>query len=351
MGEGVATHHGLVVLHRVAGEPTDDAAGFRQLLGTDLHVDVGVGIGPGPDGHHDLLHGRIAGPLPDAVDGALHLTGPGFHGSQRVGHGQAEVVVTVGGDHVVTGHPFTDGPDALGPLRRGGESDGVGDVQRSCARIHRGLQHVAHEIEVGPRGVLGTELHILGVLAGPTHRRGGLGQHLVRTHLELVFHVGRAGGDEGVDASLGGRLNGLPAPVDVLVGGARQATDGGTLDGRGDGVHSLEVTLAGNGEAGLDVVNPQTGQLLGDLQLLPHVQGDARGLLAVAKGGVEDDHPIGTHLLTHGWYSFPGSPGGALHLVGLSARCDRHPEPLRSVPEKRRTSWPGGRRRFGRTRM
>ena len=54
----------------------------------------------------------------------------------------------------------------------------------------------------------------------------------------------------------------------------------------------LEVALARDREAGLDDVDAETGELLGDLELLALVERDARRLLAVAEGRVEDDHPV-----------------------------------------------------------
>ena len=178
----------------------------------------------------------------------------------------------MGAQHVVAVHLLPDGPDPLSPLDRGGEPDGVGDVKGSGAIVDRDAKHVAHEIKVRPGGILGAELHIVGVFAGPGHRRGGLGQHLVGAHLQFVFHVGGAGGDEDVDAPPFGRLDGFPTPVDIGVAGPGQPADHRAPHRGGDGVDGLEVTLAGDREAGFDVVDPQTGQLGGDFQFLPHVE-------------------------------------------------------------------------------
>ena len=64
---------------------------------------------------------------------------------------------------------------------------------------------------------------------------------------------------------------------------------------RGDRLHRLEVALAGDREAGLDDVDPEARQLLGDLELLALVEGDARRLLAVAQRRVEDHDPARDH--------------------------------------------------------
>ena len=51
--------------------------------------------------HDDLFERGVAGPLADAVDGALDLRGAGAHRGQRVGRRQTEVVVAVHADHDV----------------------------------------------------------------------------------------------------------------------------------------------------------------------------------------------------------------------------------------------------------
>ena len=58
------------------------------------------------------------------------------------------------------------------------------------------------------------------------------------------------------------------------------------------------------GKPGLDHVDAEPRELLGDLELLAHVERDAGRLLTVAQGGVED-----LHVLGHGWLSLVGSQG------------------------------------------
>src|SRR5665647_2596533 len=60
------------------------------------------------------------------------------------------------------------------------------------------------------------------------------------------------------------------------------------LDLAGDGLDGLEIVRRSDGEAGLDDVDPQLGELAGDLELLGAVQRCARRLFAVAQRGVED---------------------------------------------------------------
>ena len=340
VGEGVAPDHSLVELHRVARESAHHSAGAGQFADLDSHFDLGELLLAGTDGHDDLLHGRVARPLTDPVDGALDLACARGDGGQRVGDGEAEVVVAVGADDVLTRHPLADRPNAIGPLDRHGEADRVGDVEGAGAVVDGSLEHVAHEVEVGAGGVLRRKLDVFGVLTGPGHGRDRLVQHLRGAHAQLVLHVGGAGGDEDVDAPLLGRLDGLPAAVDVLVGGAGQAADDRATHRRSDGMHGVEVALAGDWEASLDVVDAQACQLVGDLELLADVQGDARGLLAVAEGGVEDDHPFLRCRCAHGVFL----SGCSVNRLVDWCRCGR------TAPENRRTPRPGG-GRCGRTRM
>ena len=104
---------------------------------------------------------------------------------------------------------------------------------------------------------------------------------------------------------------------------ARPAITGPSTLAR-DRLHRLEVARRGDREAGLDHVDAEPRELLGDLQLLLRVQRDARRLLAVAQRRVED------RVL--GW----GRPSAHVIVLlsclelwlllgaGLAATCGRH---------------------------
>lgn len=65
------------------------------------------------NGHDNLLQRRVARALPDAVDGALQLAGARNGTCQRVGRGQAEVVLAVRGDnHLQQGRAQSAGDEA-----------------------------------------------------------------------------------------------------------------------------------------------------------------------------------------------------------------------------------------------
>ena len=134
VGEGVAAHDGLVVLHRVAGEAADQPAGAGQLLGAHAGLDARELVGPDLDGHDHLLQGGVAGPLAQAVHAHLDLAGAGLHAGQRVGRGQAQVVVAVDRRDVVALDLPADVLDQGAEVPRDAVADGVGDVQGGGAR-------------------------------------------------------------------------------------------------------------------------------------------------------------------------------------------------------------------------
>jgi hypothetical protein len=94
-------------------------------------------------------------------------------------------------------------------------------------------------------------------------------------------------------------LHSLPGTHDVLLVDAGEARDPRPLDLRSNTAYRLEVPLGGDREPGLYYVNLQAGELAGYLYLLLYRQGDARRLLAVAEGGVEDLYSTHMSLFLH----------------------------------------------------
>jgi hypothetical protein len=78
----------------MAGDALQQARGRVQLLRVDAGVQA-VALVARAQRHHQLFHRGIAGALADAVDRALDLAGAAFDRRQRVGHGEAQVVVAV----------------------------------------------------------------------------------------------------------------------------------------------------------------------------------------------------------------------------------------------------------------
>ena len=112
----------------------------------------------------------------------------------------------------------------------------------------------------------------------------------------------------------------VPTTVDVGELGARETRDDRAIYRPRDRLYRLEVALAGDGEPGLDHVDAEPGQLLRDLELLGHVERDARRLLAVAQRGVEDRHSFGHGLCLSCWCEGNKKPlGPEAREVGANA--------------------------------
>ena len=94
VGEGVGPDDRLVRLDRDARDLRQEPRGLVDVLGLDPRMEAEEVL-PGLDGHDDLLHRAIPGPLADPVDRALHLARPVLHGGQGIGGGEPQIVVAV----------------------------------------------------------------------------------------------------------------------------------------------------------------------------------------------------------------------------------------------------------------
>ena len=294
MGKGVGAHDGLVVGDGLTDGHGEQAAGRIELLGDDAVLQTVVVLAHA-QGHGQLFEGGVARALADAADGHLGLTGTHAEGGQGVGHGQAQVVVAVHAEDglVAVGRVLDDVADEVGEFLRLGIAHGVGQVDGGGAGLDGGLHHAAEEVTFGTGGVLGGELHVVGVPGAAAHPGFDHLQHHFGVLAQLVLHVQGRSGKEGMDAGILGVLHGLPAAVDVAVHAAAQA---GHLDGfrlPGDTLHGLEIPLAGGGKTGFHNVHAQHFELVGNTELFLKVHGRARRLFAVTQGGVEKEHAVG----------------------------------------------------------
>ena len=112
----------------------------------------------------------------------------------------------------------------------------------------------------------------------------------------LYVDVGAA--DAGVDAFAFGKFERFDGGVDVFFDGSSERADYGCCNGFRDLYNRLEVARGGDRKACLDHVYAEGFQLVGDLDFFYGVELAARGLLAVAEGGVEDLYSV-----AHGMWS------------------------------------------------
>ena len=172
--ERVLADHRLVARDRHAGDARDQPRRRIKPVRLDAGRDVEERRAR-LQSHDHLLERAVAGALADAVDGALHLPRARHHRREAVGDGHAEIVVAVDGeaDAVDAAHVLAQVAEELGELIRHGVAHGVGDVHGGGAGLDGRLDHLGQELELGARGVLGRELHVLAELARELHAVDG----------------------------------------------------------------------------------------------------------------------------------------------------------------------------------
>jgi hypothetical protein len=107
----------------------------------------------------------------------------------------------------------------------------------------------------------------------------------------------------------------------------RQAANDGALDLAGDLLDRLEIARRSDRKAGLDYIDPESGQLLGDLDLLGGVQRDAGRLLSVPECRVEDMDAISVAVVwcaVH-WLLLPESGVNPFLLATIAPPGDHSP--------------------------
>ncbi len=140
--------------------------------------------------------------------------------------------MTVGGDDDVLAptrhlphHPVDECP----VVGRCGVAHSIRDVDRGRPCLHGSPTDRHHEVGIGPGGVLGGVLDVLGVIPGPGHVGPHRLQHLILTHPQLVLHVDARCCQEDVDAGKCCLPDRLPGTFDVGGVGAGEGGDGGSL--------------------------------------------------------------------------------------------------------------------------
>ena len=287
MRERVGPDNGLVRRHRHTDDGREGVAGGNEARGVDAGGER-QRIGPHFERHHNFFERGVAGTLANAVDGALHLAGARLHRGNRVGDGQAEIVVAVGRQDGPVAEQLLHGREHLLDVGRQRVADGIGQVDRGGARLDRRDRNLAQECQVAARRILGRELDVGAERPGVRDRTLDLFQTLRPRDAQLVFEVDVRGGEKHMEARPGRARQSLPGTIDIGRDGPGQAGDDGPAHRGSNGLHRFEVTIRRNGEAGLDDVHAQAVQLLGEPQLLGRRHAEARGLLAVAESRIKD---------------------------------------------------------------
>ena len=110
-------------------------------------------------------------------------------------------------------------------LKRSRIADGVGDIDRGGAGLDGCGDDIAEEVELGPRGVFGTELDIGTVSSWRLTLSTAFSMIWVLRHSQLVLAVDGGSGQKDMDSRLLCELDRLPGAIDVAIVAPSQATD------------------------------------------------------------------------------------------------------------------------------
>ena len=176
------------------------------------------GVGPRSQRHHHLFQCAVASPLADAVDGAFDLASTCVDRRQRIGHGQAQIVVAVYGEHCLVDvrHAVEQHRDELGEFARYGVADRVGNIDRRRAGPDSAFDDAAQKIGLAARTVFGRPFDVGAQVTRIGHTVDDCLVDFFRVHLQFHPHMQRAGRQNRVDARLGRTFEGFPGTVDIL---------------------------------------------------------------------------------------------------------------------------------------
>ena len=289
MGKGVAAHDGLVGLDHETRQGGDQTAGFVNFHGVDVGVER-IFILAGLEHHDDFFQAGVTRPLPDAVDGAFHLTGAVLDGRDGVRDRQSQIVMAMDrNDRLVDIRNVVAQVSHHAAIFIGSSvTNGVRHIDRTGAMLDGGFYHPRQILPLGTRSVLGGKFHVIRKSAGQLDGVRGDGQGLFPCLAEQMLQMDVRGGNENMDASPFGRLDRLAAGFDVFFHGAGQTGDDGFFQGPGDFFHRLKITRGSRGKPGLNNIHAQLFQLQRHFHFFRGVQAGARRLFPVAQGGIKN---------------------------------------------------------------
>ena len=289
----IGAHNGFIGLHRIAGNGRHELGSGHNLGGVHAGFEA-EHIVAGFKRHHDFFQAGIARALAQTVNGAFHLARAAEHGSQRVAHGQAQIIVAMRRPHhFVAARRFRNqlAEKGFGAVRHR-IAHGVGNIDGGGAGFNHRAADFSQKADFRAQRIFAGKFHIIGVFLGDFHRFHRRFNHLLGLHFQLVLHMDGAGGDKSVDAALGGRCHRFAGGADIALHGAAERAHSGAGKRFGDFVDRFEITRAGRSKARFNHIHAQLFQLARNADFFFFGHGGTGRLLAVAQRGVEYDNAI-----------------------------------------------------------
>ena len=295
VGEGIGPDDGFIGLYQDPHAVADQLADRVQQPG--VHPGRIAQIGVLAQDHDHFFQRCIARPFANAINRAFDLAGALLHAGDRIGSGQSQVVMAVGGERgaLDAADIFEQITHFCSVLVRQAIARGIGDVEHRGARLNGDLEHAGQELIIRPSRVFGVELYVFHEAFGQPHGRRRPVQNVFRRGLQFVTDVDLGDADAGVDTGPVRPLQGLGRRTDVLLHRTGKTADDGLPQGCRYGLHRLEIAGAGNGKTRFDHVDAERFQGQGNFDFLGGVQFAAGHLFPVAEGGIKDLNSGGRH--------------------------------------------------------
>ena len=196
---------------------------------------------------------------------------------------------------------FTQITNKSAELGRNCVSDGIRNIDRRCAFANRRFNDAVKEFRLRARSVFARKLDIVGVFLCDANGFNSTKDYLLRRHVELLLHVKRRSCNERMYAasrSGGNSLAGF-SHIGRICSGKR--TNRGVANHLGNCADGFKVSGRGSSKTGLDHINAEKFELLGDTEFILRAHACARALFSVTKGCIENKKLVSCscHCFSH----------------------------------------------------
>ena len=272
-----------------AGNGADQFRGFIDFFGNDIGLGL-IKILTRIQRHHHFFQRSITGALAETIHRHFDLRCARQHAGQRIGGRHAQIIMAVQGNvHLLhPAHVLLQITNQFKIFLRQSKAHGIWHVNHRRPRLDHRRIHLHQKIPIGARRILAGKLHIIDKSLRIRHHFHRPCQTLLARDFQLVLKVNIAGCDKRMNPRMFGIFKRLRRAFNIAFHRARQRTDNRLFDRFSHGLHRLEIAIGSNGKARFDHVHAQRFEMLRDRDFVFLVHRYARGLFAVAHGGIKN---------------------------------------------------------------
>ena len=243
----------------------------------------------------DFLQSGVSCALSEAERRDGRMRRPGADGRERIGGGEANVVMAMKFDREVG--LFADTPDRLICAERLEQPERVGEAKPPGAAFSRGAQDLANVARIGAGRILSAERDAQPVLASIGDNFAHAQRDAFDIRLQLHGHLQPGHWRGNVDMRHARAQRG----VDVVFFQSAPSHDAAGQPVGGDARNGVNFLGAHGRRSAFDLVDAGVSQCARNRKFLRNAEGDARRLLAIAKRRIidVDARMVGVHGDTH----------------------------------------------------